>query len=161
MKLYEITWAIERLSTLEDAGDFEAALDALQPMFEEKAEGIIKLVRNIEAEADAYAEEARRMAAAGKARDNRARRLKDYLKENMERLGKDKVGGLLWATLQKSPPRCTVTDEKMIPALFREQVPTWVIDQKGIIEKWRRDGEQVNGTIVEQGNHIKIWPKKG
>ena len=158
--LYELSGAWQLLENLEaDTGDFGKALEEIQEAFSQKAENIAKLVRNLEAEADAYKAEADRLNAAGTARRNKAASLKDYLRRNMEELDIDRLeAGLFKLALQDSPPACEIINEEEVPEDYRELYTMWRYHRKAIMEHFKATEEQLPGTLVTQSKHLRIRP---
>lgn len=74
---------------------FEAALDAIDEDFESKAEKVGLYIRERLAMAEAIKGEEERLAAKRTALTNTGKRLTEYLFEQMKRVGKQRVNGLL------------------------------------------------------------------
>ena len=163
IRLYELTDSYARILALaEEAEDGEwlEALAGLQGAIEEKAETIVKAVRILEAEAEAFTAEAQRMAAQAATRGRRVDSLKEYLKSNLEAAGLSFLkAGLFTVALQaNSMPTCIVSDEAAIPADFwyTPPPPPPPVDKKAITKHWKETGEQVPGAEVVQGRHLRI-----
>ncbi|MBI4496832.1 MAG: siphovirus Gp157 family protein [Chloroflexi bacterium] len=158
MKLYQLTEAYQRLLEANEDGEFAAALEALAEEFDQRAEGLAKVIRALEGEADVFDTEAKRLLEHARSRHNRAEHLKEYLRQQMEALGKGQVKGTLFTvSLQASPPRCEVVDAAVVPDQYQVVIPATVrVDAKAIIEYWRETGEQVPGAVVSQGKHVRI-----
>jgi len=156
LKLYELTDAYRRLSEIEDE-DFAPALTQIQGAIEEKAAGMMALVRELDTEADALKLEAKRLAERGAARTNRAQRIKDYLRQEMEAAGLLKIKTPYFtANVVKSPPACKMLDQEAIPSEYLESVTTWKVLAKKIIEAWKETGEAVPGVEIIEATHLRI-----
>lgn len=159
MHLYEISAAYQMLIEIQEDDEFAQALADIIDNFDDKVESVAKVIRSLEAEADAYDVEAKRLSNAKQARQNRADGLKKYLLSEMQAIGCDKVQGkVLSVAVQKSTPACTIQDEVLIPIEFKEIVEVTNIDRRGIIEYWKQTGEQTAGAYVIQGSHVRIRP---
>ena len=161
LKLYEISAnylsALEGLAELDDLPEEAIAdtLEALQGEFTDKALNVARFIRNLEAEAAAIEEAQRRMAARAKAASNRARRLKDYLKAELERTGLKPTAPDLALRLQKNPPAVVVDDEAKIPQAFKETVTTVKL-LKSEIANALKAGEAVAGARLERRSRLVI-----
>lgn len=161
MKLYEITEGYQRVLDLmeEEGGDFTKALDDLAEAFNEKAENVAKVVRNLEAEAEVFANESQRMAQKATARKNQTAHLKDYLKGAMEQMGIENIKGqLLNVGLQNSTPTCEVlVAVEELPEEFVRVIPEKKeADKKALMAYYKEKGEVPDGVEVRQGRHIRI-----
>ncbi len=109
LRLYEISAnylsALDGLADLEDmpAEVIADTMEGLQGEFEEKALNVARYVRNLEAEAAAIDEARKRMDARGRAAGNQSKRLKEYLKGELERTGLQVKAPDLALRLQNNP----------------------------------------------------------
>lgn len=83
MKLYELPESLAALNDLveEEAIDengLQMAIDLLGEQVEQKMDGVVRLVRNWEAEADAIDAEVRRLRGRSTALRNQSKRLREY-----------------------------------------------------------------------------------
>lgn len=88
MRLYEIESAIREVALMVDEDgvllpEADAAFESLQVSKEAKFENIARLIRNVEAEAEAFKSEKERLATKQKVAENTAERLRSYLKNSM------------------------------------------------------------------------------
>ena len=161
LKLYELTDAYAMLleADADSSGEgFGEALAQLGGEIAAKGESLAKIIRTLEAESDALKGEIDRLGDKKAARDAQVRRVRDYLKDNMEAAGLRRIDGtILSVALQDSPPSCTVLDAAEVPLAYQEVVPaTMKILGKAIIDHWKATGEQVAGALVRQTTHIRI-----
>ncbi len=156
MHLYELTEAYRRIQDAED-DSFEAALADLQDAIDVKADGVARIIRSLEGEAEVFEAKAKRLSEKARARANRADGLKAYLLANLEAVGLKQVkGSLFTVAIQDSPPRLNVIEMDAIPDSWRVYPPsTWRPDARAIIQLWR-DGQVVPGTEVVVGKHLRI-----
>ena len=110
--LYEIAdlRAIIDLALEESEGELtpeiEAALNAWDERFDDKAERVALYIAEQEGLAEMAKAERKRLDALCAAREKRAASLKRYLFEQMEKAGKVKVAGVLkQITIQNNPPK--------------------------------------------------------
>jgi len=160
MKLYEITE--ELLEAANHEGDelteeeLHQRLNNLAMNFSDKAEGITRLIKNIDAYASAADEEAKRLQAVRKSAQNRAQWLKRYLQDNMQALELTKLqAGVFRLGIQKNPPRVVVDDPGQIPMEYAEEITELRID-KTALKSALQEGQQIPGVHIEQGESLRI-----
>lgn len=154
MRLYEITEAYASLEAIEDDVDVSSALANVEGALEDKLESIAKVIKNLEAMADAYEDEERRLRTKKQAAKKRVEGLKRYVKDNLEAIGKDKVeAGIFKWSLQYSPPKLVITDESLIPDEF------FVIERKPIkseIKKAIEAEQTIDGAEIVREKHLRL-----
>lgn len=160
MKLYEVSQAYRQLAEFVETGDdWKSAMDTLEDVFDAKVESIAKIIRELEADAKAYEEEAKRLNGHTQAARNRIAHLKEYILYNMIAAGKTKVGEIVKVSVQPSPPSCEVVDAEQVPLELWRVIPERrEVDKKGILELWKESGEVPPGvTIHSDEKHLRIW----
>ena len=93
-----------------------------------------------------------------KAIENRAERVKDYLKGQMERTGILKVdSAYLSIAIKKNPPAVCIDAESQIPAQFmRIPPPPPPVPDKTAIKAAIKAGQEVPGAHLESGTRLDI-----
>lgn len=170
--LYELADLRERLVALvadedgELTPDLEAAWDAIEGQFSEKVERTGLFVKELLAESEAIATEAKRLAERAKAREAKAERLKALLLTAMQKYGTDKVRGLLCTVAtQANPPKVeavTALDEAELrnvamfaPAFVRHE-ECWSLDRKAVLDAHKR------GELPEEiARRVKVTQTTG
>ncbi len=143
MRLYEIADEYRRIAGLIDdaAGELspelEADLDSVSASLADKAESIAALVREADAEADAYAAEMARLAARKKAAEGRADRLKAYLLAAMEAASVPKIKGPLWTVSARQASRPVIRWEGSGEVPERFAVLVRQVDAKAAYEAYK------------------------
>lgn len=154
MRLYEITEAYASLEAIEDDVDVSSALANVEGALEDKLESIAKVIKNLDAMADAYEDEERRLRTKKQAAKKRVDGLKKYVKDNLEAIGKDKAeAGIFRWSLQYSPPKLVITDESLIPDEF------FVIERKPIkseIKKAIEAEQTIDGAEIVREKHLRL-----
>lgn len=154
MRLYEITEAYANLEAIEDDVDVSSALANVEGALEDKLESIAKVIKNLDAMADAYEDEERRLRTKKQAAKKRVDGLKKYVKDNLEAIGKDRVeAGIFKWSLQYSPPKLIITDESLIPEEF------FVIERKPIkseIKKAIEAEQAIDGAEIVREKHLRL-----
>ena len=158
MKLYELTE--NYLQLLEMAEDMDPellrdTLESIQESIEDKAENTAKLIKSLEADVKAIKEEEKRLADRRKALEKKIENIKDYLREQLELAGIDKVKRpTITVSIQNNPPSVRVVNEELIPSHFMIPQPP-KLDKKGILEKLKH-GENVPGVELQQTRGLRI-----
>lgn len=96
MTLYELAGQYFELQAMIESGEFDEqtladTLEGLEGEIEAKADGYARVIRNLEASAEAYKNEAERFAAKRRACENGVKRLKEFLRDTMIALDKEKI----------------------------------------------------------------------
>jgi len=161
LRLYDIAdnylQALDGLAELEDmpAEVINDTMEGLQGEFEEKALNIARYIRNLEAEANAIDEAKKRMDSRAKAAGNKAKRLKTYLKTEVERTGIKIKAPDLALRIQNNPPTVMLDDVEQIPEDFKAK-ETSVRILKAEIGKVLKAGEVVDGAHLERTTRLVI-----
>jgi hypothetical protein len=114
-----------------------------------KSAGIIGYVQNENALIDAVDVQIKRLQELKKVKQNNLEKFKQYVKENMERLGITKIEtelGIL--TIAKNPISVEIENEDEIPSEFKQEVVTTKIDKTAIKNHFKETGEVIPGTII-------------
>lgn len=158
IKLYELTAQYKQLQELADDLDpitLQDTLEAIEESIEDKAENTAKLIRSWEAEAKAIKEEEKRLAERRKALESNAKRTKEYLFEQLEIAGIQKVKRpLITVSIANNPQSVEILDSTLIPSLFMiDQDP--VIDKKALLAALK-NGAEIDGCAIKQGKGLRI-----
>lgn len=154
MKLYDIAEIYENLENIDDDVAVSAAMDSVDAALEEKLESTAKVIRNLEAEAEALEAEEKRLKARKTAVRNRIADIKGYVQQNLEAMGKDKVeAGIFKWSLQNSPPKLVVTDKDLIPLRFFAVERTLM---KNELKRVILSGRNINGAEIVREKHLRL-----
>jgi predicted nuclease with TOPRIM domain len=158
MKLYELTDNYMQLVELADQLDeetFRNTLESIQDSIEDKIENTAKVIKSIEADVQAIKEEEKRLKERRQALEKKIDNIKDYLKEQLEKAGIDKVKRATFTvSIQNNPPKAEILDEKSLPLEFMIPQPAKV-DKRAILEKLK-SGEHVPGAALVQERGLRI-----
>ena len=149
-KLYEIATGYKNIEYLlengEDNEELAAVLNSLDAEIEDKAENIAKLIKNYEADIEAFKTEEKRIAERRRTLENIVKRLKEYLFNNMKLTGKTKFKrGTFSFNIAKNPPSVEITNVDVISSDYKTY--TEVLDRKAILQDLK-DGKDVQGAIL-------------
>lgn len=156
MNLYELSQNYLEVQEMDlEPETLKDTLDSIAETFEDKAESIAKLIRNLEADKKAFDEEEKRFKDKKQTADNRIKSLKLYLEDNMRLTGKTKFKtGVFSFAIQNNPPSVEVFDEALIPKQFLIAQPV-KIDRAGIKELLKA-GEEVPGAELKHSSGLRI-----
>jgi hypothetical protein len=160
IKLYTLTDSYRKVLDLLDNDQDESLKDTLEAItdaIDAKAEGIAKIIRTMDAEAEAIKAEEQRLAQRRKAVENRRNGLKEYLETQLTLSGIDKVKTATFTVaLQNNPPSVNVLDDTLIPQDYKTHVPeAWNVNKKAILDAIKM-GIEIPGAEVFQGRSLRI-----
>ena len=131
-------------------------LEALEGELTIKAANVAAFVLNLEAEAEKIKAAEERIAARRKAYEAKAKRIRTYLKENMERAGIRKIeamDGSFSATLTAPRASVVISNEIALPSSFIKLVRT---PDKAAIAAALKEGQEVPGAHLEHKAGLRI-----
>lgn len=161
MKLYDLTAQYAYLNELIDNGelsaqDLEDTLASIEGAIEIKMENIIKVIKNMQAEAKALKEEEDRLATRRRQLEARELRLKQYAQQQMEVARLDKLNaGIFKVRLQKNPTSVDVFDEAKVPDRFKEPQAPKVL-KKEILEELKNGAVVEGAQLAPEKKHIRF-----
>lgn len=157
-KLYELTQnyvSLMEMAEEMDATTLQDTLESIEEEIHDKAENIAKLIKNINADVDALRNEEKRLADRRKSLENKVTHLKEYLQNQLEVAGLDKVKRpTLTVSIQNNPPSVEIADESLIPSDYRIPQPD-KIDKKSLLTMLK-DGMKIEGVSIKQGRGLRI-----
>ena len=149
MKLYELTNQYAALSDLDmPTEDLQDTFDALDGEIQIKAENLLSVVANMDANKTAINTEIKRLQARKSGITNRQTAMREYLRFQMENCGIKKITcDLFTITRGTGRPIALVDDVDKLPARF---VKTTLTKQpiKADILKALKDGIDVPGALI-------------
>jgi hypothetical protein len=162
LRLYEI--AETYLRALEELADIENlpeqaitdTLEGLQGEFEVKAINVAGYIRNIEAEASAVEQARKGMERRQRSLTRHAERLREYVKNHMERTGLPKLKNhYLTLRVQNNPPSVVVDDEKSIPDQYKHTETVTTLLRAEIARALKAD-QEVPGSHLQRSTRLVI-----
>ena len=132
--------------------------EELAIQLQEKGSNIIGYTKNIELTINAMKEEEKRIADSRKSLESKLDKFKQYVKDNMEKLGITKMDTELGTlSIAKNPLSVEVENEEEIPSEYKLEVVTTKIDKTAIKNHFKETGEVVAGTkIVDDKTSLRI-----
>ncbi len=162
--LYEISDDIRQLLSAitynEELDEEEARklLEEVETQFDEKVENICKFIINTEANILTVDAEVRRLNERKQRLTKKTEWLRRYVKEELVYTGKTEWDGAAFRLkVSKSPTRCDVVDEDLIPAEFKEEVTKVKVKKREIINAFKETGETPPGVnVVDYETRLKM-----
>lgn len=163
MNLYQLSTeyraAAERLHDLDlDEQTIADTLESMEGDIQVKAKNVAFVIRNCEALASQIKDAEEKMAARRKAIENRADRIKNYLKANMERCGMSQIECPEFKlAIRNNPPSVVIDAEGQIPCdmYVYPEAPPPRPDKKAIAAAIK-SGMEVSGAHLEQSTRLEI-----
>lgn len=156
MKLREIAEEYRSVSAMLDSDDEGMAvavrdtLDAISGEFDQKAQAVVAIAQNLDADCAVIDSEIERLKAIKQSRVNRASDLREYLRANMEATGIKKISCPLFSiTLAAGREVAVIDDESAIPDEL-VNVKTEIRPDKAEILRRLKAGEAVPGAHLER-----------
>lgn len=164
MKLYEIAAQYDVLRSMEDVPPEVLAdtLESIDGEFDEKVEAIACVIKEMTAESETLKKEASTLQERSKAKENEAKRLKEYLFHQMQIAGREKVEALRAVVrISKKAPTLVIDDEDALIAwatlnheeYIRQRAPE--VNRTAVREAIDR-GENIPGARLESGVRLAV-----
>lgn len=160
MKLYELTNNYQKVYDMADEDvdmvTWFETLESITDAVEVKVDGIAKLLKAFGANATAIKEEEVRLYNRRKAIENKQDNLKQYLQQQMELIGQDKIKTVTFtASIQNNPPSVNVTDQSLLSAEYIVTKIEQSIDRKKLLEDLKK-GKEIPGAEIKTGRSLRI-----
>lgn len=161
-RLYEITGEILALqemleNELDDTTLLTDTLEGVQGEYEFKLESYCKVIKNLEADADALKNEAKRLTDRRKVLENNIDRLKKAMFDSMKATNTDKVKGQLFTVaIQKNGGKLPIIVDVDVSKLPDELVKITESPDLEAIGKLLEQGESPLAHYGERGESLRI-----
>ena len=114
------------------------------------------VIRNLEVDVIGLKDEEKRLKSKREVAERKIKRLKQYLQENMEAVGKTKFKTQLFAyNIQNNPASLKLTDEKLIPEKYYTVETSRKYDNKAIKDDLKA-GKVINGAELKTSQSLRI-----
>lgn len=131
-------------------------LNAIDDSFNNKAVNVVKMIKSYEADAAAVKEEKKRLNDRQQTLENKAKRLKEYLYDNMKLLNKNRINSELFnISIRKNPPKLVVSSDQFIPEQYWIPQPS-KLDKQALLSDLKANVLEVDGVEVEQNESVSI-----
>lgn len=163
LTLYNITNKFAELMDRAENGElteeeYNKLGEELALELQNKSSNIIGYVRNSALLIEAMKAEEKRISDMRKAGEAKLEKFKQYVLENMERLGLDKIPTELGTlSIAKNPLSVEIEDETAVPEEFKTIVQTVKVDKTAIKNHFKETGEIIPGTkIIDDKMSLRI-----
>lgn len=163
MNLYQLHEGyLNLVEVLENAGEDDNlrelvanSLNEIEDNIKDKADNVVRFIRNLESEANAIKEEEKRLAEMRKKREKQVENLKQYLFDFTKVADGQKIkGSIFTVSIKKNPASVVVDDLEVIPEEYK-RVKTVVEADKTLLKKVLKD-EEIAGVHLEQKESLNI-----
>jgi hypothetical protein len=157
-RLYELTAEFDALMQRSEEGeDVEAALATLQGSIEHKAGGVVRVLRNLEADAEAYGTEEKRLSQRRKSAEAQIERLREYMRSCMAGAGITRIKcGSFSVTLSPGQERVEIVDiDKLDPKYVRTKTQRDA-DKRAVLADYKADGVIPDGVEIHETTTLRI-----
>lgn len=126
-------------------------------VLQNKGTSIVAYTRNTESLIEAMKVEEKRISENRKTLENKLDKFKEYVKDNMQRLGIQKLESELGTlSIAKNPASVEILDESLIPNDYKKEKVTITVD-KTAIKNDLKLGKNIQGVrLVEDKTTLKI-----
>lgn len=158
LSLYKITNSFAELMSKAEEGElteeeYNQIGEELAVQLQAKSTNIIGYYQNENALVEAIDTQIKRLQELKKVKKNGIDRYKQYVKENMERLGISKIETELGTlSIAKSPISVEIVNEDLLPSEYKEEVVTVKPNKKKISDNFKVTGEIPEGVIIHADN---------
>lgn len=160
--LYQLTdkylQVLDNIDEYEDDNIFQTALDSLTGELENKAVNVAMYIRNIESTAEAIKQAELQMENRRKLLESKIDRIKQYLLDNMQKTGIQKIECPYFKIAIRQNPESLIVDPlAQIPDEYYKQPPppAKVLD-KATLKKDIQQGLIVDGCKLERKLRVEI-----
>ena len=157
MNLYDLVGNYKKVYEMDlDDETWQDTLESIDSAIEQKADGVMYVIRNLEVDVIGLKDEEKRLKSKREVAERKIKRLKQYLQENMEAVGKTKFKTQLFAyNIQNNPASLKLTDEKLIPEKYYTVETSRKYDNKAIKDDLKA-GKVINGAELRTSQSLRI-----
>lgn len=157
MNLYDLAGNYKKVYEMDlDDETWQDTLESIDSAIEQKADGVMYVIRNLEVDVIGLKDEEKRLKSKREVAERKIKRLKQYLQENMEAVGKTKFKTQLFAyNIQNNPASLKLTDEKLIPEKYYTVETSRKYDNKAIKDDLKA-GQVINGAELKTSQSLRI-----
>lgn len=157
--IYELTEGYKQVfDAISNGEDDQVYLDTLQSIndsIEEKADGYMRIIKNLEGDNEGLDKEIKRLQARKKTNENGIKRMRENLQMAMEQTNKLAFKTPLFSfRIQNNPPSLDNIDTSKIPKkYFVEQEPK--LDKKKLLQDIK-NGEEIDGAELKVTKSLRV-----
>ena len=155
ISLYELSETYQQLLTMDvEEEDMIASLNSLEGDIKAKANNIGKVINSLQAEQLVYETEIKRLQAKLKASSNKESSIKEYLSNNLESMGIQKLECELFKFSFRKSTSLQIDDVSLVPQQYKEVVTTEKINKADIKKMFKT--ESVPGCSLLEKQNLQI-----
>ena len=157
MNLYDLTGNYKKVYEMDlDDETWQDTLESIDSAIEQKADGLMYVIRDLEVDVVGLKGEEARLKKKREVAERKIKRLKQYLQDNMETVGKTKFKTQLFSyNIQNNPASLKLTDEKLIPQKYYTVETSRKYDNKAIKDDLKA-GKVINGAELKTSQSLRI-----
>ena len=157
MNLYDLTGNYKKVYEMDlDDETWQDTLESIDSAIEQKADGLMYVIRDLEVDVVGLKDEEARLKKKREVAERKIKRLKQYLQDNMETVGKTKFKTQLFSyNIQNNPASLKLTDEKLIPQKYYTVETSRKYDNKAIKDDLKA-GKVINGAELKTSQSRRI-----
>ena len=157
MNLYDLTGNYKKVYEMDlDDETWQDTLESIDSAIEQKADGLMYVIRDLEVDVVGLKDEEARLKKKREVAERKIKRLKQYLQDNMETIGKTKFKTQLFSyNIQNNPASLKLTDEKLIPEKYYTVETSRKYDNKAIKDDLKA-GKVINGAELKTSQSLRI-----
>ena len=158
LSLYRMTQELDDLIQIDDpTQEQEFMIRLFSKGIKKKAEKIGKYIALLSSQAEVFKKEETRIQARRKALENKAARLKEFVKSAMVDSGNMKIEAGTWSfTIRPTQGSVNIIDENLIPATFKQVETITTIKKAEILATLKDFPEGVPGAELLPGFSLVI-----
>lgn len=159
LSLYNISERFVELFNREDLTEEEVIEQGneLALILQNKAESIVGYNFTLESNKNAVKQEIERLQGIYKLYEDKQDKLNKYVKENMEKLGLEKIPTAIGnLTIKKNPASVNIVDEKIIPVEYIKEKVVTSIDKTKIKEDIKKGINVLGAELIETNTRLEI-----
>ena len=157
--LYKLTEEYRELENMDlDAETLADTLESLEGEFDAKADAICHVLANLQAMEISSAKEVARLLVRSKGFGDRQDKLKDYLRESMEKLGKKKIESAKFTiSCVAGRDKVNVLDAVQIDDRYFDVIPESVkLDKRKILADLKEGYELEGVELIKSKSSLRI-----
>lgn len=157
MNLYDLVGNYKKVYEMDlDDETWQDTLESIDSAIEQKADGIMYVIRDLEVDVIGLKDEEKRLKGKREVAENKIKRLKQYLQDNMESLGKTNFKTSLFSyRIQNNPASLKLTDEQLIPQKYYTVESVRKYDKQAIKDDLKA-GQVINGAELKTSQSLRI-----
>lgn len=133
------------------------ALNSINEEFSAKADNIVKFIKIVEGDCEVLKKEEARLAGKRRTLENKSKRMKQYLEDNMRLIGNTKFKTTLFSyNIQSNPPSLEIKNEDLIPDTYKTIETVVKIDKKQLLKDIKEGLDLKDAVELKNSSSLRI-----